>query len=108
LQVYAWGDNEFEQIGSNFGSLQPTPAIWINSTSSLVISTGERTTFIAVSGDTIYSYGDNSKGQLGRMLGGSTGSGGIELSGCLTASTPTSAFPCGDTTFISTSTLFSS
>ena len=72
--LYSWGNNEKGQAGqgiSSSPSLPPNQVIpSVNATQSFVqVSTGPNYVLAACSDGTVYSWGDNSSGQLGREVG---------------------------------------
>ncbi len=69
--VYAWGNNEYGQLGIDNGSVSltvPTVVSGLAGKNVIAVSAGQRFSLALSDGGDIYSFGLNNKQQLGYML----------------------------------------
>ena len=73
--VYSWGDNSSGQLGrdtdglngESYGSAYPNPVPLPKGVTITQVTAGGKASFALASDGSIYSWGDNSSGQLGRI-----------------------------------------
>jgi len=79
--IWAWGHNDQDQLGSGTGAIQNFPVNVSNLTSVASVSAGGNHSLAARTDGTAWAWGDNTKGQLGNALPATTSNYRIQVSG---------------------------